>query len=138
MSTGHRHGSLALHADLINVLMAPCLQANEQLMRSSPAVLKSTHFEIATVMITSSILHEFGCKQICPAPPDVPGPHFFTPSRYLGAADAVCLPRGLHGSCDAVLGARGVFAFAAASPSPCAPELQPSVFNSSKRAPRLF
>lgn len=59
---------LALHTDLINVLMALCLLANEQLMRSSPAVLKSTHFEIATVMITSSILHEFGCKRICSTP----------------------------------------------------------------------
>lgn len=59
---------LALHTDLINVLMAPCLPANEQLMLSSPAVLKSNHFEIATVMITSSILHEFGCKRICSTP----------------------------------------------------------------------
>lgn len=59
---------LALHTDLINVLMAPCLLANEQLMRSSPAVLKSTHSEIATVMIISSILHEFGCNRICSTP----------------------------------------------------------------------
>lgn len=59
---------LALHTDLINVLMAPCLLANEQLMRSSPAVRRSTHFEIATAMITSSILHEFGCKRICSTP----------------------------------------------------------------------
>ena len=61
-------------------------------MRSSPAVLKSTHSERATGMITSYILHKFGCKPISSAPcasvsfppPDELGLNFITQSWCFG------------------------------------------------------
>lgn len=93
---GPQTSVLALHTDLINALMAPCLPANEQLMLSTPAVPKSTPFQIATVMITSSILHEFWCKRFSSTPLHSAlskRPHmiatladeFLLPSRRMGA-----------------------------------------------------
>lgn len=105
---------LALLTDLINVLMAPSLQANEQIMRSSPAVLKSTHFKISIAVITSSILREFGYKPICPtpcAPISLPswccwGLIFSYGHDTLGSG---CHFSSLqtHGNCHVGLGARG-------------------------------